>query len=273
MTLPSKAHHHFLKMVLTTSLAVGAASPVLAQAPTSRPADRARQTGAWRDRAAGEVRPGDMRPGDMRPGEMRPGEMRPGRPEAPPARQDPPSDAEWEEVAKFAQENLPNRWKMYEEVVQAKRPNAIEAIKLRMANRYRALQRTRGDNPGVYRALLEQAKLEDDVWAAVRDLRANPGDTGMRESVREKIKALVRANLDERTRRIENMKAALEREEGRLIDDREHEEQLIDTQMEQMTTDRPMADRPMGDRPPRTGPRRPDAADAPRQTQDDPAPK
>ncbi len=258
-----------LKRSLLGTLAFAAAASVWVavdvvrgqhQTPQAEPTDRTPTllAAASPDDAAPATRPGDAageqprrRPGTgpggrlfgpgMREGSL--GEFRGGdfqrRFETGPVKQDPPTAEEWTDIAEFAKTNLPNRWKMFQDVVTARGEAApvVKSIKQRIAVRYRTLQRTRANGSRFYDKAAEQLQLEDDVWGEVRKLKNDPQNEALRASARNKVQVLVQSILDERGQRIDRMKEMLEGEENSLAQDRENVESFVDTQMAAMLSD------------------------------------
>jgi len=153
-----------------------------------------------------------------------------------PVRREPPDEKEWASITEFAKANFPNRIQAYEEL-EAKRGKGsriAEMIRQRVAVRYRMLDRAKNDNPAFYEQALTQAKLEDDVWGRVRELKNNPEDAELRGQVREKVSALVQSLLAEREQRLQNMRESLDREQQRLTDDKTNFDKLVERQFDMM---------------------------------------
>lgn len=230
--------------------------------PSTRPADAPADGPRRRRFGPGGGGPGGgpmLGPGmrERTLGEFRGGDFR-GDPASAPVRQDPPTDDEWKQIAAFAQENLPNRMKMFNDVVAARGEDApvVKNIKQRLAVRYRSLQRTQSASPRFYQQAIDQVRLEDDVWGAVRAYKADPQNESLRSEVRTKVQTLVQSLLEERSVRVERMKQFLEVEEAQLAESRENIDSVVDNQMKMMLNERPAGDEDGDNASPPQGERR-----------------
>jgi len=158
------------------------------------------------------------------------------RPLAELQRTDPPTDDEWEQISKFSQENFPNRWKMFERVRDNRGEDApvVAALKLRIANRYRALMKAQTDTPGVYETALEQGKLEDNAWGIAQQLQADPDNQDLKRQLRDTVTQLVKASLDERRRRLDMAKDALDAEEDAYDKDTKRIDEIVEFRMDRL---------------------------------------
>jgi hypothetical protein len=176
-------------------------------------------------------------------------------------RREPPDDKEWADIISFSNIHFPNRCKAYAELEarRGKESRVVQIVRQRMAVRYRMLDRAKNDNPDFYTQAITQAKLEDDVWGQVRELKNNPDDTNLQTSVREKVAELVQSLLSQRQERLQNMQKTLEREQQRLADDKANIDKLVQRQLDKMLTgdiDAPDTRHPDPDnRPPPPSPR------------------
>ncbi|HEX8340545.1 MAG TPA: hypothetical protein VF624_06510 [Tepidisphaeraceae bacterium] len=155
-----------------------------------------------------------------------------------------PSDDEWAEITKFMQEHLPNRWRAYDEKetdprtpMSPRRQGWMDDLKRSIANRYRTYKRLEVEAPALYSAVLKQVQAEDRVWGAWRDFNKDRDNEQLKAQLKEKITELVNANLAERQQRLEQLRAAVGREEKNLAGDRAKADELISTQYERWTSD------------------------------------
>ncbi len=158
--------------------------------------------------------------------------------------QEAPDDEEWKEISEFASQNMPNRWKMFEEIRAIRKDDArvVQNIKQRLAVRYRQLMRAKTNFPNLYDTLTEQAKKEDDVWGALQVYRNSKLDSD-RAILQDKVRALVTNLLEERQKRIDQMRENLSEEETRLKEDRDRIDNLVTRRMDQIiTNDKPLAE-------------------------------
>jgi len=159
------------------------------------------------------------------------------RPLAELQRTDAPSDEEWEQVGKFSQDNFPNRWKMFERVRDNRGDDSpvVAQLKLRMANRYRALMKAQTDAPGVYETALEQGKLEDQAWGIAQQLQADPGNADLTQQLHDAVMQLEKTSLEERRRRLDMAKQALDAEEDTYNEDSKNIDQIVEARMNRLT--------------------------------------
>jgi hypothetical protein len=153
-----------------------------------------------------------------------------------------PADAEeWDEISQFAARNFPNRWKAFENVRAQRGANSevIDRLRSRITARYRLLMRVQREMNVLYDVALEQARVEDDAWAAIVAARQQPANAELRQAMREKVGTLVKNLLRERQDRLEALRQTVKAEQDRLDRDRDDVERLIDRQIERLTGDAP----------------------------------
>lgn len=156
-----------------------------------------------------------------------------------------PADAdEWEDIARFAAENFPNRWKLYKEL-EAKRGEdnpLIDSLRNRITARYRLLMRVQRQLPDLFDAAVEQGRMEDDAWAATVAARREPKNTALNAKMREKVSDLVKNLLQERQQRLDALKQTVTAEQERLDADRDDVDHLVDRQISRLSGDTPHDD-------------------------------
>jgi hypothetical protein len=152
------------------------------------------------------------------------GGMRPGR--------GPMSAEDISRAIEFARTNMPHLSDSIEELS----PDDPRRRRLtRYAfERYRMAQRLQRDHPNLYEAMLRRLRSQDEVFLILRKFQQAPEDqkSQFREQLEAKVREIVLGWVDERERRIEELRKQLEREEQQLQRDREEIDKLANRQLE-----------------------------------------
>ncbi len=165
------------------------------------------------------------------------------------------SDEDWQDISAFMQENFPKRWDVY--VTLSKKPGRetlARDMKYRIANRYRRLMFMQQTNPNLYDVALQQARIEDEIWGAVREWQqaSDSHDTSARETahqlLRDKVKQVLLKSFEERRTRLEALRQAVEHEQKQLAGDVESLDALITARVDHLTSENPFRE-PVGPGP------------------------
>lgn len=156
------------------------------------------------------------------------------------------SAEEWEMVSQFMQENFPNRWAVYQNVVSMPGREVLgREMKIRIVSRHRHLERVRRDNESLYNVVLDQARAEDAVWGTVRAWReltegsSEAERASTLEKLREEVRAMTLKTFDEREARLNSIRESLAREEKELAADRKRVDKLVEARVQTLTSDNP----------------------------------
>jgi hypothetical protein len=176
------------------------------------------------------------------------------------------SAEEWDEIVQFLSEYAPFRLRMYQEVESriGVDSRAARMLRFRLASGHRRMLEAQAQGPELFRFAVNQFKLEDSILEQF-DLMRREGETPEhRVAIRDLLRKFVENNFAERESRLSRLRAALEREEQLLSQDRlkfdefvESRERQFREQMEQLQRRREMIELgiPPGEDP---GPRRRD---------------
>jgi len=159
------------------------------------------------------------------------------------------TEEEWQQISTFMKENFPKRWDVFVTIqgTQGKERLALD-MRFRIIHRYRSLLGMQAMTPNVYEVAMQQARAEDDMWGAVRAWQdvADSQDTAARdaarEQLREKVKDVLRKALDDRKNRLENLQETIEREQKQLASDAQNIDTLVQTRVDQLTSDNPFGE-------------------------------
>jgi hypothetical protein len=159
------------------------------------------------------------------------------------------SDEEREQIFAFMKEHSPNRFEVLERLPDGHWRR--HPMLMRMAARYRHLQRFREQDESVYKLLVRQFELQDEVFGLTRDGKFD--DPEIISKLREKVGEMVQLSIQERQKRIEGLERALAQEKQRLEDDKANPEQAIDRQLLRMKNEAEDVRRRVQDRARRGG--------------------
>ncbi|MGC4030460.1 MAG: hypothetical protein QM754_01755 [Tepidisphaeraceae bacterium] len=152
-----------------------------------------------------------------------------------------PNQDEWQVVVEFAKENFPNRFKLFEEL-QASRGEdnqLVQTLRSRFFGRYRLLMRIQDRMRDLYDSAIKQGKLEDEAWGAVMAYRKKRNDPKLDAAMREKVSALVKNLLEERSDRLKRLQDAITEEQKQLEADQGNVDELVDRQIRVLSGDDP----------------------------------
>lgn len=132
----------------------------------------------------------------------------------------------WEEVARFFQENSPNRWEMFETLAEEQKQES----RRRMIGVYRTiLPALKGGDQATLDLFKKRIALEDEIFGLrMEAMRKGIRPLELRDKLREKGRELVRLDIAEREARIQRLRAALEHEEKRLEQDKQNIDRLVE---------------------------------------------
>jgi hypothetical protein len=170
--------------------------------------------------------------GGRGPGGRQPPLMGPGMP---PVSEEAPDEQEWSDIQDFMRENSPARleaFQKFEKIAQEIRPDQprpiLGRIKQRLAVRYRTIKALELQQPEVAEIAIKQMRLEDQIFTLNRDLAENPDDKAKQDQLHDALKQYVENNFADRAARLAQLRKSLEREEGRLAQDRADIERIIE---------------------------------------------
>lgn len=209
--------------------ALVAAAAVAQQPPSTQPnsGDAAIQSDDVRDRPSGPRRGG---PEGFRPGNG----MNPrGGPAQRPFLQ-PMSQEEYDRATAFMREYMPNVSEVWEALPERFRQRRM--MPPRLAAAFRLLMEAEArDDSAMVELLSRQLRLRDEFLGDLIELRRTGGDRlQIRESLREKTREIVMANLEQRELRVKQMEERLAAEREKLAREREDPDQLVEGQLNAM---------------------------------------
>jgi hypothetical protein len=256
---------------IVLGIGCGAVSVFSAATPTTNRSDDATGTAPvppWEER---RTYPRSPVPGEG----MRPGWSRQNSPMTRPV-----GNEEWVYVDRFMNTHSPNRWAKFREMPDDSRKDRLRAF---VANRYRAMQELKQNDPTLFDMRLKRLKIEDQIfdlgWRINHDGETGPSTTTpptassasvqpstdqMRAQLKLLVGDLVKSRIEERRWRVGQLKDKLANEEARLKEEEGNQEKAIDASMNGIEKQRwPL----MGDLVPPAGfqPRREGGRGAPRE--------
>ncbi len=165
------------------------------------------------------------------------------------------SSEEWDEVVQFLGEYAPYRLKMYQEVESrmGSDSRAARMLRFRLASGHRRMLEGQAQGPELFKFALDQFKLEDSILEQFDAMRREGDTPERRETIRGLLRQFVENNFAERETRLSRLRAALEREEKLLNDDRQKFDEFVESrerqfreQMEQLQRRREMMEQGIG---------------------------
>jgi hypothetical protein len=88
--------------------------------------------------------------------------------------------------------------------------------------------------PAMADTYLQQFTMEDDLFSLTLRARQHPNNSEYRDLIRNKVRDLVQLGFEQRTLRVNQLRQMLADETRRLADDREHEDQIIETRTDRI---------------------------------------
>lgn len=140
-----------------------------------------------------------------------------------------PSEQQWTEAAQFVSAISPSRWQVVEQVLQS--PERRDRVRQFIYSRYKELKQLSETNEEQYQAMLEQVKIEDEIFSLDTRLEQaqSPGERqDLQDELRGKVQNLVERELDDRERRLQRIQEKLNRERAALRQDRERMDEVVD---------------------------------------------
>jgi hypothetical protein len=130
-----------------------------------------------------------------------------------------PSDEEWLRAAAFMQEYSPHRWQWFQGMQDAGRQAGMKRF---FWWQFQQIDELRNRDPDLYALKLKRTRLDDDVFAAALDVKAEGLADAQRDERKDKLRrlvgTLVQLDVQERTSRIQRLKKDLDREEKALAE-------------------------------------------------------
>jgi hypothetical protein len=158
---------------------------------------------------------------------------RPAAPAPPPQQQQtsaylsPANRVGYDELRQFLQEHAPNRLEFFETIADS--GDARRRLMGIWRDRYRAMLRTKEQDPELYMRMVRQFELQDQAIGLVR--KAKAGEAPSTE-LRDLVSELVHTGISLRQQRIAKLEKQLQSEKEKLAHDQKNEQKLIDQQME-----------------------------------------
>ena len=158
------------------------------------------------------------------------------------------TDQESQEISQFMHDNSPNRW----EAVESLPEDGPErrTIMVLVAARWRTLQTTREEDPGLYGLKIKQLLFEDDIYGLLGGTRSSAEREPLRDKVRSVVSQLVDLQFQERERRIARLRDLLKAEEVKLANERTEHKGIVDRRTANLIAQGSSAFRPDMPRPP-----------------------
>lgn len=152
---------------------------------------------------------------------------------------DPAANAEsWAEITAFMREHSAFRWSIYERFEAEKRdPKLLEVSRKRIAWRYGRLQFQKERDQAYYDLYLERFRIEDGVLRRIEKLRSDGASKELDDEVNREIGKWYDSQFAERTKRLEQIRESLKREEEHLANDKGRKDELIQKQRERFETE------------------------------------
>lgn len=152
-----------------------------------------------------------------------------------PAQVGPVSDKEMEAVADFMAKYAPNRWKALDQLPDD--GGLRHGVMNFVVARYRQLKEVREEDERLYDIKVKQLVAEDEIYGLVMPLKSPTERESHRDDIKAAVRKLLTLNQEERERRTERTRQALESEERRLTSERDHMDQLVDSRTSALIVD------------------------------------
>jgi hypothetical protein len=126
-----------------------------------------------------------------------------------------PTAEEWKEIEAFMKSHSPKRWERVNEIADEQRQQTVRNM---FANRYRAMQELKENDPELHKIRLERMPIEDEVFALGWDLSHSKADKPdeVRGELRKQVRLLLKSGLRERAHRLKQAKKRLAQDEEKL---------------------------------------------------------
>lgn len=170
------------------------------------------------------------------------------------ARQNPPSDKEYEQASQFMREHSPNRWQAMEDLPEE--GGLRRGVMNFIIARWRILQSTREEDAQLYEIKLKQVTVEDNIYGLLAHTQSPAEREPLRKELREQARSLATLGLAERERRIERLQEMLKKQEELLSTDRSQLDAVVEQRTQALIQDGPTSLRPDFHRRPRVEERR-----------------
>ncbi|HEX2972574.1 MAG TPA: hypothetical protein VHP11_09585 [Tepidisphaeraceae bacterium] len=139
-------------------------------------------------------------------------------------------EGDWEEALKFFQKHSPHRIEAWESMSEPRKSR----FKNLFAARYFSIVWLSKEDSQLRRIKIRQIEVEDQVFAIKSQLlegNLTPADTEQfKQELRGKVKELVLLRMDERKERITGLETLVKMEKERLQKDIDNQEQVIESQ-------------------------------------------
>ncbi len=144
-----------------------------------------------------------------------------------------PTDEEWAQVTQFMKEHSPKRWAAMEQLLGEGKSGP--KVRHWMYVRWKMLQTLRQESKDLYNQQIRTVKLEDDIFGLGREYRNSKDDSAkkaIQEAIRGKTVELLRAGIEERKLRIQQIESLLKQEKERLEKDGHNFDSLVNRRVE-----------------------------------------
>ena len=142
---------------------------------------------------------------------------------------EPPTEAEWQEARAAMQKLAPNAWANIRRRVPEDAPFRPEFVR-GIVDRHRDLVRLKKRDKEQYEAEVAQLQLEDEILGIAQRLREGepPEADALKRELREKVGQLVELRFKNREARIAWLAKVLDRERGKLEQDRANKDRIVE---------------------------------------------
>lgn len=144
-----------------------------------------------------------------------------------------PTDQQWHDISEYMKRELPNAWRAY-----SRQSTANQAqMRRQIFSQFRATQMLRQTNQiELYTLKLKERKLMDNAAGLVRQWRKAPLDQkpAIRQQLRDTMKQVMLATLQERELRIKHLEQQLADEKEKVTQDRDHLDTALDRRVGHM---------------------------------------
>jgi len=141
----------------------------------------------------------------------------------------PVNPEEWEYVDRFMNQWSPNRWAKFKEIPDEGRKQRLRGF---VAQRYRAMQELRQNDPKVYDVRLQRLQIEDKIFDLGWKLNHDADNVEQtRTALRAQLRLLIENRIQERTLRVAQLEGRLSTEKERLSEETTHKEKAIEASM------------------------------------------
>jgi hypothetical protein len=153
--------------------------------------------------------------------------------------QAPPTADEWEDIETFMRDNSPVRLALYQRIESEMGLDRIvtQAVRRRIAARYRDLMTMKDRNNDLYEFAFKQMRIEDDALGTLLRIKKEGETPALSEQLKTQMRSFVDNSLSERKARLTRLREFMSREEQNLARDTADHEALEQKQRERFERD------------------------------------